>query len=148
MRSWSAVRWLVAAAGAVVTAALVGIPTDLVDTPLFARMTPVVWWNYPVWVATAVLGGLVLATYVHAPREGTPATARGAASGGVLSILAVGCPVCNKLVVAILGASGALQFLSPLQPVLGIGSVALLAFVLHRRLQAERTCPLPGGQVT
>lgn len=67
MRSWSAVRWLVAAAGAVVTAALVGIPTDLVDTPLFARMTPVVWWNYPVWVATAVLGGLVLATYVHAP---------------------------------------------------------------------------------
>jgi hypothetical protein len=127
---------------------LVGIPTDLIDTPLFTRMTPVVWWNYPVWVATAVLGGLVLATYVRTQQEGAPATARSATSGGLLSVLAVGCPVCNKLIVAALGASGALQFFAPLQPALGIGSVALLGFALRRRLQIERACPIRSGQAT
>jgi hypothetical protein len=27
-------------------------------------MTPVLWWNYPVWVLTAILTGLIVATYV------------------------------------------------------------------------------------
>lgn len=145
MRSWSSMRWLAAVAGAIVTAVLVGVPTDLVDTPLFTRMTPVVWWNYPIWIATALLAGLVLATYVGTPQQ-QPVGARGATSGGLLSFLAVGCPVCNKLVVAALGSSGALQVFAPLQPVLGIGSVALLSFALRRRLQTERACSVPAGQ--
>jgi hypothetical protein len=138
------VRWLVAAAAAIVTAVLIGVPTDVVDTPLFTRMTPVAWWNYPIWIATALLAGLVLATYVDTPQH-EPAATRGATSGGLLSFLAVGCPVCNKLVVAALGASGALQVFAPLQPVVGIGLVALLGFALRRRLQTERACAIPAG---
>jgi hypothetical protein len=146
MRLWSPLRWLIAAAGATMTTALVGVPTDLVDTPFFARMTPVVWWNYPIWIVTAVLGGLVLATYVRTSQHDGPAPERSATSGGLLSALAVGCPVCNKLVVAALGTSGALQVFAPLQPVLGITSVALLAFALYRRVQTERACPIPSSQ--
>jgi hypothetical protein len=114
----------------------------MVDTPLFTRMTPVVWWNYPIWIVTAVLGGLVVATYVRTSQHEGPAPERSAMSEGLISALAVGCPVCNKLVVAALGTSGALQVFAPLQPVLGIASVALLAFALRRRLQTERACPI------
>ncbi|MGA5190461.1 hypothetical protein ACPCSL_28345 [Streptomyces griseoincarnatus] len=100
-------------------------------SPLFSRSVPVQWWNYPVLAATAVLAGLVLATFVTppcgtAPRaperpvdQGDPAAktaGRLGSAGGLLSLLAVGCPVCNKLVLVLLGTSGALTYWAPLQP--------------------------------
>lgn len=49
------------------------------------------------------------------------------ASGGLLSYFAIGCPVCNKLVVLALGSSGAISWFAPLQPLLAVASVGLLA---------------------
>ena len=118
-----------------------GAPTDVIPNPVFVRMTPVQWWSYPVLAATALLGGLVLATYVRSPA--VPAGLTRTAGGGVLSVLAIGCPVCNKLVVLLLGAAGALNIWAPLQPVLGLISVALLAWALRTRLAAERACAVP-----
>jgi hypothetical protein len=130
---------VVALAVAAATALAVGIPTDVVPTDLYRRMTPVVWWNYPIWAATAVLAGLVVATYVRAPDQAVEGAGK-ALGGGVVSFLAVGCPICNKLVVAALGVSGALTYFAPVQPVLGVASVALLAVVLRRRLQSLAAC--------
>ena len=62
---WPGRRWVVALLGAGVVALAVGVPTGIIRTPFHHRMTPVLWWNYPVWVVTAVLGGLILATYVQ-----------------------------------------------------------------------------------
>ncbi|WP_222947536.1 hypothetical protein [Micromonospora aurantiaca (nom. illeg.)] len=141
MLSWPPRRWLAALAGAALFTLAAGIPTDVVPTPLFTRMTPVQWWNYPILIATAVLGGLLIATYVRAP-----AAAAGmgkTAGGGLLSALAIGCPVCNKLVVFALGFSGALTIWAPLQPALGIVSIALLGWTLRTRLATERACPVP-----
>jgi hypothetical protein len=146
MRSWRPARWLTALAGSVAAALVIGVPTDVVPTPIYTRMTPVQWWNYPVWAATAVLGGLILATYVRNPGGGTATVGRRAAGGGVLSAFAVGCPVCNKLVVLALGASGAMRLFAPLQPALGLLSVTMLAHALRSRLRAERACPVPAGR--
>lgn len=139
--SWPPRRWLAALVGAAVFALAAGIPTDVVPTPLFTRMTPVQWWNYPILVATAVLGGLLAATYVRAPSQagGIGKTA----GGGLLSALAIGCPVCNKLVVFALGFSGALTIWAPLQPILGIVSIAVLGWTLRARLATEQACPVP-----
>jgi hypothetical protein len=52
-------------------------------------------------------------------------------------------PVCNKVVVGLLGAAGAMQWWAPLQPLLGVASVALLAWALRTRLRTERACPVP-----
>jgi len=38
----------------------------------------------------------------------------------VLATFAIGCPICNKLVVALLGVSGALTCWAPLQPLIGV----------------------------
>jgi len=47
--------------------------------------------------------------------------------------LAIGCPVCNKLVVGLLGVSGALSVWAPIQPALAVLSVgALLVAVIIR----------------
>jgi hypothetical protein len=81
---------------------------------------------------TTLLEGFLLATYVRAGAG--KATTRKATAGGVLSFLAVGCPVCNKLVVLAIGISGALSYWAPLQPLLAVASLALLGFAVRRRL--------------
>jgi hypothetical protein len=144
MRLWGLRRYAVAAAAACLWLVLSGVPTDLIDTPLFVRMTPAEWWNYPLWVAGAVLVGLLAATYVADPGRESPGTSHGGKifGGGLLSVFAVGCPVCNKLVVLALGASGALAYFAPLQPVLGLFTLGLLLYALRARLAGERSCPV------
>lgn len=107
MRTWGRRRWGAAAASTAVVYVVVAVPTGVVSTPFYTRMTPVFWWNYPILAATALLSGLVAATYVHPAAP--PSGAGKLGVGGVLSGLAVGCPVCNKLIVALIGVSGALN---------------------------------------
>jgi hypothetical protein len=144
---WGMRRYLVALFAGFGWLVLSGVPTDIIDTPLFVRMTPVVWWNYPLWVAGAALVGLLAATYVAAPGEERPdgRQVEKGFGGGLLSVFAVGCPVCNKLVVAALGTGGALAYFAPVQPLLGLLSVGLLAYALRARLGAERSCPVPAS---
>ncbi|MEU3550893.1 hypothetical protein [Streptomyces longwoodensis] len=175
MLTWPLRRWLVAAAVAVVAALVIGVPTGVVPTPFYTRMTPVLWWNYPVWAISSVLEGLLVATYVRSrtamlpaqvgsapialgdmawdPTSGAvhpqeepaierPRTAR-ALLGGIGSTLAVGCPICNKLVVLAIGVSGALSYWAPLQPVLAVASLALLGYAFARRLRTSEVCALP-----
>jgi hypothetical protein len=87
-----------------------------------------------------LLEGFLLATYVRAG-TGKASTGR-ATAGGVLSVLAVGCPVCNKLVVLAVGVSGALSYWAPVQPFLAAASLALLGFAVRRRLSGLQSCPV------
>ncbi len=142
IRDWEVRRYAVALLAGAVWLVVSGTPTDIIDTPLFTRMTPVEWWNYPFWVAGAVLVGLLAATYVplpgREPRSGPQGKLLG---GGLLSVFAIGCPVCNKLVVLAIGAGGALAYFGPLQPILGFVSVGLLAHALRTRLIRRRGLP-------
>lgn len=134
-------RWMTGLLALVVSAAAVGVPTDVLDTNLFTRMTPVRWWEYPVLAATALLTGL----WFVIPRASGDVRGRGKVFGATtLAVFAVGCPVCNKIVVALLGISGALGLWGPIQPALAVLSVAALAAAVvvrwRRRGCAEDTC--------
>ena len=122
---------LLAAAG---TAAIIGLPTDVIPNPVFGRQTPVHPYDVAVLVALSLLTGALVATY--APR-------RAGIGSGVLGWFAVSCPACNKIVVALLGASGATSTFAPLQPALGAAAVALAAGALIVRIRALRrpVCP-------
>jgi hypothetical protein len=75
-----------------------------------------------VWVISAMLVGLTAATYLRvAGMQATaPDRSRRAVCAILLSTFAVGCPIGNKLVVALIGVSGALSYWAPLQPILGV----------------------------
>jgi hypothetical protein len=151
VRTWSARQWAAAATVTLLTAVVVGVPTGVVPTPFYTRMTPVLWWNYPVWAVTSVLEGLLIATYVRA-KDAADQPADGKQQSrwtlrtigpGMLSAFAVGCPICNKLVVLAIGVSGALSYWAPIQPVLAVASLALLGYALRSRLRAAVACPVP-----
>lgn len=150
MRSWPARRWLVAAGSTVAYALLIAIPTDLVDTPVFGREIPPTWWSWPALVVSSVLAGLLTATYVRDPGtpvpdevEPTDRSAKGGYVGGFLTFFAVGCPVCNKLVLLALGTSGALTWFEPVQPVLSLAAIGVLAWALRARLRGSVACAVP-----
>ena len=137
-------RVVVGAVAAVVTALIIAIPTGIIETPWYQRMTPVLWWNYPVWALSSVMSGALVATYVRDPAVTVPITQEGkTVLGGTLSLLAVGCPICNKLVVMAIGVSGALTWFAPLQPVLAAGALGLLAYALWARRRAQINCRIP-----
>ena len=140
-------RIVVGVAVAVVVALAIGIPTGIIETPWYTRMTPVLWWNYPVWAASSILAGALVATYVDAPPEARESQSTKTIGGSLLSAFAVGCPICNKLVVMALGANGALTWFAPAQPVLALASLGLLAYALRARLRSLRACAVPPDRV-
>lgn len=144
MSSWSARRWATAVVATLVTVLVLGLPSDLVPNPVFTRQIDAPWWAWPVLLVTSALSGLLFATYVRErgaaddPLADRPG--RQGVVGGALTFFAVGCPVCNKLVVLALGYAGALRWFEPVQPVLAVGAVALLAWALRARLRGESVC--------
>jgi hypothetical protein len=143
LETWPPRRWAVAALVAGLAALAIGVPTGILPTSLYTRMTPVRWWDYPVWATSALLVGLTAATYL---RVGGPIPApapsrnRRTLAATILSTFAVGCPICNKFVVGLIGASGALNYWAPLQPAVGVLSIALLLSGLAIRLRGQVAC--------
>jgi hypothetical protein len=141
---------LVAAAASALSLLVLGLPADLVPNPLFGRQIAAEPFAYVVWLVSAPLAGLVVATYlVPAPGEAGRAAALPGRSGPLATVgaigafLAVGCPVCNKVALLLLGWSGALTVFGGLQPVIGALSVVLLAATLAWRLRTRgRACPV------
>ena len=147
--AWPARRWLVAVLGAFLTIVSIAVPTAMIDNPLFGRSVPVTAWAWPVLLVAAVLSGLLLATYVRHADPADQVGSRTGVAGALLTFFAVGCPVCNKLVLVLLGASGAMQWFAPLQPILAVAAVGLLAWALRARLRGEAACRIqtPGQGV-
>lgn len=147
---WTTRRWIVAAGASVVSALALGLPTDVIPNPVFGRQgTPVTWWSYPVLAVTAVLSGMLFATYVR----NTPdfddhqldQPGRTGGFGALLSFFAIGCPICNKVVLLALGAAGAVKWFAPVQPFLGAASLLLMGWALWARLRGEVQCPIPNA---
>lgn len=139
-------RFVLAFAAATVAAALVtGIPTDLMPNPWFTRMTPVRPLDVVLWVLLSPTIGALLATYALPGARGHSRAGSQGIGTGVASVFAIGCPICNKLVVAALGVSGAVTYFAPLQPILGFAALALSLWALRLRFQAlTRGCSVPG----
>ena len=119
---------------------LLGVPTAVIPNPFFIRMTPTETFSLLVWLLSAPLIGLLVATYVRPPslsvsREHSEPGAGRTTLGGVAAYLAIGCPICNKVIVAALGISGAMTYFAPLQPIIGAGSLVLLGATLVWRLR-------------
>lgn len=127
--------WLRALVWAIVVALAIAIPTVLIPNSLFRRMTPVRWWDHALWVVTAAGAGMTIAAR-KLPGVLNCRTEGRTLGGAGLAYLAVGCPICNKIVVALLGVSGALSYFAPLQPILGVAGATLIVLALRTALRA------------
>lgn len=133
--------WLRAFLGAAAVGAVIAVPTRLIPTGWFSRMTPARPLDYVFLAVASILTGVHLALRRRGSRP-----QRIALGSSVATVLAVGCPVCNKVVIALLGVSGALSWFAPVQPLLGAAAIALLVYAIRRERQAMAVpadCPVP-----
>lgn len=163
LRMWGTRRIVVAIAVGAACVLVIGLSTVLIPNSFFARDIPPVWWDYPVWILMSVLLGLLIASYVREPgprkTEGTAHEEHSAVEdrsdrrgrtfgsvGGMLGWFAVGCPVCNKIALLVLGYTGALTYFAPLQPVLAAVAMILLLVAVIVRLKGQFSCPVPARE--
>jgi hypothetical protein len=138
-----------------------GLIAAIIPNPVFGRQIPPEPFAIAVWLVSAPLMGLLGATYMA---QAVPARAtlgavvlvpagdlserRGTTIGTVASLgafLAIGCPVCNKIALVLLGTSGAMTLFAPIQPIIGAASLMLLAGTLAWRFRLRArggACPI------
>jgi hypothetical protein len=133
-----------------------GVVSAIIPNPVFGREIPPEPFAIAVWLVSAPLMGVLLATYLVPPPAVPVALGAGPVgpvtpdadsasdrrsvlgyAGGLAAFLAIGCPVCNKIVLVALGTSGALTIWAPLQPLVGAASLVLLAAALAWRLRVR-----------
>ncbi len=132
-----------------------GLVSAIIPNPIFARGLAPEPFAVAIWLLSAPLMGVVMATYFASLPAGVAValSAPGARDwttagtvGGFVAFLAIGCPTCNKIALVLLGASGATNVFGGVQPILGAVSLALLAGTLVWRLRLRArggACPVP-----
>jgi len=149
----------------VLSALAYGLVAAIIPNPVFGREIPPAPFAVAVWLVSAPLMGIIGATYSSpwaaatspmvllggdgiASRDAATTQApavddeRATWLGGVASFgtfLAIGCPLCNKVALVLLGASGALSIWAPIQPILGAVSLSLLVATVVWRLRLRAT---------
>ena len=132
MSRWSPRRWFTAVLSGLGIGFLIALPTAIIPNPIFGRAIETTWWSYPTVVFSAILGGIAAESTDKSLRLGT--------LGGFISFFAVGCPVCNKLVLLALGSSGAISWFAPIQPFLAVISLWFMLWAVNVRLSNQDSC--------
>lgn len=143
-RWWSPGQWRLAAAVSVFTFLIIGEIGETLPPESAGRVYPVEWWNWATLVASAMLIGLIAATFaVPGGRRGLAGA--GSGSAGTVAAIVMACPVCSPLAIPLLGTGGLMAFLVPDRGWLALASVVLLGLTLLLRLRAGTTCPVNLG---
>jgi len=155
------IAWAIA--WALVSLLAFGLVAAIIPNPVFGRQIPPEPFAMAVWLVSAPLMGLLGATYSAPAIPAATATRlmpliidlagdashrQGTTLGtvaGLGAFLAIGCPVCNKVALVLLGAGGAMTVFAPLQPLIGAASLVLLAGTLAWRFRLRArggACPI------
>lgn len=113
-----------------------GIPTALVPNPFFHRMIDVTILDYVFLFGTSMLLGLFVSISLY-KRSTKGKENYLAAGGGILGVFAFACPLCNVLLVSVLGASLVSSFFVPFGTWLGVLGIAILSFAVLQKFRCK-----------
>ena len=100
---------------------VLGTLAALWKNPLFMRMTPAGGFEFALLLLQSVLAGV----YVGLPRSACGKRTAGA--GAVIGFLGIACPVCNKVLVLLIGSALLLEYFEPVRLYVALAGAALLA---------------------
>jgi hypothetical protein len=107
---------------------LLGTVAALWSNPFFTRMTPA----GALEVALLLLQSLLAGVFVGLPRS--PCGKRTAGAGAIIGFLGIACPVCNKLLVLLIGSALLLEYFEPIRLYVALGGALLLAAAVWLKL--------------
>lgn len=126
--------WIIGILSSIGIFIIFGVPTALIPNPWFIRMIGKNSFDYGFLILSSILLGAYIG--VHYYKKNTAKKCAAVTySGGIGSFLAFGCPICNKLLVLLFGATALMVYLEPYRPILGFVSIALLGGALYWRIK-------------
>lgn len=131
LRGTPAGRWVKGGAVAVLAFVVLGTVSALWRNPLFVRMTPAGE------LEIALLGvlSLLLGLYVVVKRPACSNYAAG--TGGVLGFLGVACPVCNKILLLLVGGDLLLTYFEPVRIYVAAAGLVVVAVAVVRERRSS-----------
>lgn len=137
---------LIAIGMSIVFFIIMGIPTALVPNPLiqYTRMIEATGLDYFFLATTSIMLAALISLKLYFKSE-KQVGAKELAGGGA-GFIAFSCPICNVLLVALLGGATIMTFIEPLRPILGMVSIAILGYLIYNTLQC-RDCNATGATV-
>lgn len=97
--------------------------------PLFMRMTPTGGFELALLLLQSILAGV----YVGLPQS--PCGKRTAGAGAIVGFLGIACPVCNKVLVLLIGSALLLEYFEPVRLYVALAGAALLAAAVGFKLR-------------
>ena len=113
---------------------LFGIVTAVVPNNFFIRMIPTTFLDYFFLTSSSILLGAYIGVHYYKKNNAKKCNIVTTTSG-IGSFLAFGCPICNKLLVLLFGATALMTYFEPYRPILGFMSTALLGGALYWRIK-------------
>jgi len=113
---------------------LFGLVTDLIPNPFFLRMVPIVFLDYFFLTSSSLLLGSYISINLYNKNISKKCDIS-TYSGGVGSFLAFGCPVCNKILLILFGATTLLTYFEPYRHLLGFISLSILSAALYFKVK-------------
>lgn len=111
---------------------IAGTVTASWPNPLFVRMTP----SGTAELVFLTLGAALVGVFTAVRRPAC--SLRRAGVGGVLGFLGIACPVCNKLLVLLIGAPVLMTYYEPIRLYVAAAGVLLLATAIAREVVLAR----------
>jgi len=116
---------------------VLGTPTALVPNPFlhYVRMIPSTLLDYFFLATTSIMLAVLISLklYYRSEKQLGAKEFVGSATG----FIAFSCPICNMLLVALLGGATIMAFIEPLRPILGVVSIAVLSYLIYNTLQCK-----------
>ncbi|MBI4052841.1 MAG: hypothetical protein HY394_02270 [Candidatus Diapherotrites archaeon] len=130
------IKFLLVGAGlSILLFIIMGTPTALVPNPFihYKRMVAAAWLDYFFLASTSIMLAALISLKLYF-RSGRGLGAK-EIGGGALGFLAFSCPICNALLVALLGGATIMAFVEPLRPLFGVVSIAILGWLIYGALK-------------
>jgi hypothetical protein len=124
-------------ATAVAMFVLLGTVAALWNNPLFMRMTSAGSFE----IALLLLQALLMGVYVGLPHS--PCGKRTAGAGAIIGFLGIACPVCNKVLVVLIGSALLLEYFEPVRIYVALGGAVLVALAIWLKLARPECMKAP-----
>jgi|TARA_B100001964_G_scaffold245570_1_gene333561 hypothetical protein len=117
---------------------VLGITTDIIPTIFYKRMIQTSILDYVFLISTSIMLGGYLTLNVYGKSKLGKKEDVVALGGGITGLFAFGCPMCNAILITIVGTGSIMFYYEYIRPLVGILSVCIIAFCMYFLLRNKR----------
>ncbi len=142
--SWPYVA--IGSVAAIIAFFLFGIPTAVIPNSYFFRMSPVTIFDYIFLPINSVLFGAFIAllfyqgNYKRLIKLKNTKTESAATGAAFVNVLALGCPICNVVLVSLFSTTALMTYLEPARPALSVLTAGILGTAIYFKAKSIKEC--------